>query len=92
MALSNPVILATVVAGGQTDLFGKLLREVAMIVEAHIVSDLGNGGIRLAQCLARGMEAVNFRIVLQIMLYWVLTVPAAAITSMLLFWIIRLFY
>ena len=42
--------------------------------------------------LARGMEAVNFRIVLQIMLYWVLTVPAAAITSMLLFWIIRLFY
>jgi PiT family inorganic phosphate transporter len=42
--------------------------------------------------VARGMEAVNFRIVLQIMLYWVLTVPAAAITSMLLFWIIRLFY
>jgi PiT family inorganic phosphate transporter len=42
--------------------------------------------------LARGMEAVNFRIVLQIMLYWVLTVPAAAITSMLIFWIIRLFY
>lgn len=42
--------------------------------------------------LARGMEAVNFRIVLQIMLYWVLTVPAAAITSMLLFWLIRLFF
>lgn len=42
--------------------------------------------------LARGMEAVNFRIVLQIMLYWVLTVPAAAITSMLIFWMIRLFY
>lgn len=42
--------------------------------------------------LARGMEAVNFRIVLHIMLYWVLTVPASAITSMLLFWIIRLFY
>jgi inorganic phosphate transporter, PiT family len=42
--------------------------------------------------LARGMEAVNFRIVLHIMLYWVLTVPAAAITSMLLFWIIRLCY
>jgi PiT family inorganic phosphate transporter len=42
--------------------------------------------------VARGMEAVNFRIVLLIMLYWVLTVPAAAVTSMLLFWIIRLFY
>jgi PiT family inorganic phosphate transporter len=42
--------------------------------------------------LARGMEAVNFRIVLQIVLYWVLTVPAAAITSMLIFWMIRLFY
>jgi PiT family inorganic phosphate transporter len=38
--------------------------------------------------LARGMEAVNFRVVLQIMLYWVLTVPAAAITSMFLFWVL----
>ncbi len=42
--------------------------------------------------LARGMEAVNFRIVLQIMLYWVLTVPASALTSMLLFWIIQMIY
>jgi PiT family inorganic phosphate transporter len=42
--------------------------------------------------LARGMEAVNFRIVLQIMLYWVLTVPAAALTSMVLFWIIGSIY
>jgi len=40
---------------------------------------------------ARGMEAVNFRIVWQIMLYWILTVPAAALTSMLLFWLIRMF-
>ncbi|MCP4746222.1 MAG: inorganic phosphate transporter [Desulfobacteraceae bacterium] len=39
--------------------------------------------------LARGMEAVNFRIILQIMLYWVLTVPAAAITSMVLFLLIK---
>ncbi len=39
--------------------------------------------------VARGMEAVNFRIVLQIMLYWILTVPAAAATSMLLFLILR---
>jgi PiT family inorganic phosphate transporter len=35
--------------------------------------------------LARGFEAVNFRIILQIMLYWVLTVPASALTSMVLF-------
>lgn len=42
--------------------------------------------------LARGMEAVNFRIILQIMIYWVLTVPAAAFTSMILFWVIGLIY
>jgi PiT family inorganic phosphate transporter len=42
--------------------------------------------------LARGLEAVNFRIIFQIMIYWVLTVPAAAITSMILFKIIRIFY
>jgi inorganic phosphate transporter, PiT family len=41
--------------------------------------------------LARGIEAVNFRIVLQIMIYWILTVPAAAVTSMLLFLVLRLF-
>jgi len=35
--------------------------------------------------LARGMEAVNFRIIFQIMLYWVLTVPASAITSIVIF-------
>ncbi len=41
--------------------------------------------------LARGIEAVNFRIVLQIMLYWFITVPTATITSMviykILYWI-----
>ncbi len=42
--------------------------------------------------LARGLEAVNFRIIFQIMIYWVLTVPAAAVTSMLIFKIIELFY
>ncbi len=39
--------------------------------------------------LARGIEAVNFRIVLQIMAYWILTVPAASVTSMILFWVLR---
>jgi len=49
------------------------------------------GGV-LGVGLARGIEAVNFRIIFQIMIYWVLTVPAAAVTSMVLFKIIRLFY
>ncbi len=29
--------------------------------------------------LARGLEALNFRIIFQIMIYWVLTVPATAL-------------
>jgi PiT family inorganic phosphate transporter len=41
--------------------------------------------------LARGIEAVNFRIIFQIMLYWILTVPASAITSIILFKILQLF-
>jgi inorganic phosphate transporter, PiT family len=44
------------------------------------------GGV-LGVGLAGGLEAVNFRVVFQIMLYWVLTVPAAAVTSMVLYWI-----
>jgi PiT family inorganic phosphate transporter len=46
------------------------------------------GGV-LGVGLARGLEAVNFRIIFQIMIYWVLTVPAAAITSMVLFIILQ---
>jgi len=44
------------------------------------------GGV-LGVGMARGLEAVNFRIVLQIMVYWILTVPVSAGTSMLLYWI-----
>jgi len=40
--------------------------------------------------LARGIEAVNFRIIFQIMVYWVLTVPAAAITSIVIFHLLNL--
>jgi PiT family inorganic phosphate transporter len=40
--------------------------------------------------IARGIEAVNFSIVFKIMIYWVLTVPAAAITSMIIFKILQL--
>lgn len=42
--------------------------------------------------LAKGIDAVNFRIIFQIMIYWVLTVPASAITSMIVYKIIRIFY
>jgi PiT family inorganic phosphate transporter len=47
------------------------------------------GGV-LGVGLAGGIEAVNFGIVFQIMLYWVLTVPAAAVTSMVIFKILHL--
>ncbi len=46
------------------------------------------GGV-LGVGIARGIEAVNFRILLKIVLYWILTVPAAALTSMALFTIFR---
>ena len=46
------------------------------------------GGV-LGVGLARGIEAVNFSIVFKIMLYWVLTVPAAAVTSMAIFKILQ---
>jgi PiT family inorganic phosphate transporter len=42
------------------------------------------GGV-LGVGLARGMEAINFGIVYKIMVYWILTVPAAALTSMAIF-------
>jgi PiT family inorganic phosphate transporter len=48
------------------------------------------GGV-LGIGLARGVEAVNFSIVFKIMLYWVLTVPAAAVTSMIIFKILQFF-
>ena len=48
------------------------------------------GGV-LGVGLARGIEAVNFGIIYKIMLYWVLTVPAAAVTSMVIFKILQFF-
>jgi len=40
--------------------------------------------------LARGIEAVNFGIVFKIMVYWVLTVPVAALTSMAIFKLLQI--
>jgi len=48
------------------------------------------GGV-LGVGLARGIEAVNFGIIYKIILYWVLTVPAAAVTSMAIFKILQFF-
>jgi PiT family inorganic phosphate transporter len=42
--------------------------------------------------LARGLEAVNFRIIFQIVIYWILTVPAAAVTSMIIYKLIDAVY
>ncbi|KPJ77761.1 MAG: phosphate permease [Deltaproteobacteria bacterium SG8_13] len=42
--------------------------------------------------LARGLEAVNFRIIFQIVIYWILTLPAAAVTSMIIFKLIQALY
>jgi len=47
------------------------------------------GGV-LGVGLARGIEAVNFRIIFQIMVYWVLTVPASALTCIVIFKILQL--
>jgi PiT family inorganic phosphate transporter len=49
------------------------------------------GGV-LGVGFARGMEAVNFGIVFKIMVYWVLTVPAAAVTSMFIFKILQFIF
>jgi PiT family inorganic phosphate transporter len=49
------------------------------------------GGV-LGVGLARGIEAVNFGIVYKIMVYWILTVPAAALTSMVIFKMLHLIF
>jgi PiT family inorganic phosphate transporter len=49
------------------------------------------GGV-LGVGMARGIEAVNFTVVVQIMIYWVLTVPAAALTSMVIFKLLELLF
>ncbi len=49
------------------------------------------GGV-LGVGFARGIEAVNFGIVYKIMVYWILTVPAAALTSMVIFKMLHLIF
>lgn len=47
------------------------------------------GGV-LGVGFAGGIEAVNVNVVFRIILYWILTVPAAAVTSMVLFKLLEL--
>ena len=47
-------------------------------------------GVWVPRERARGIEAVNFRILYKIVLYWILTVPAAALTSMIVFKLLEL--
>jgi len=42
--------------------------------------------------LAGGFEAVDFRIIFRIMLYWVITLPVAAATSIVIYLILRIFF
>ena len=42
--------------------------------------------------VARGIEAVNFRILLHIVIYWILTLPAAALTSMAAYKVLTLIF
>lgn len=69
---------------------GRLLRWAATVLLASKLglpvstSHAAVGGV-MGVGLARGMETVNFSIVFKIMLYWILTVPVAAITSMIVF-------
>ncbi len=49
------------------------------------------GGV-LGVGLARGLEAVNLGIIFRIILYWVLTVPAAALTSMGIYKILEMLF
>jgi PiT family inorganic phosphate transporter len=42
--------------------------------------------------LAGGIEAVNFGIVFKIVLYWILTVPIAAATSMIIFKVLQMIF
>lgn len=42
--------------------------------------------------LAKGIEAVNFRVVFQIMLYWFITLPVSALTCVVIYYILRFMF
>ncbi len=77
--------LSALLAAASTVLLASKLGLPVSTTHAAVGGVLGVG-------LAGGIEAVNFAIVIQIMLYWILTVPTAAITSMVIFKILQLFF
>jgi len=82
--LTNARGFAVEFAAATTVMFASKLGLPVSTTHAAVGGVLGVG-------MARGIEAVNFRIVYKIMLYWILTVPAAAVTSMIIFKILQLF-
>jgi len=42
--------------------------------------------------LARGMAAVDFRVVFKICLYWIITLPVSVLSSMVIFKILEAVY
>ena len=81
-ALSNTRGFAVEFAAATTVLVASKMGLPVSTTHAAVGGVLGVG-------LAGGIEAVNFAIVYKIMLYWVLTVPAAAVTSMVIFKILQ---
>ena len=82
-ALSNTRGFAVEFAAATTVLVASKMGLPVSTTHAAVGGVLGVG-------LARGVEAVNFGIVYRIMLYWILTVPAAALTSMIIFKILQI--
>lgn len=79
--LNNTRGFAVVFSSATTVLLASKLGLPVSTTHASVGSVIGVG-------LGGGIAAVNFSIVCKIMIYWVLTVPAAAITSMIFYKII----
>jgi PiT family inorganic phosphate transporter len=72
-------------AAASTVLFASKLGMPVSTTHAAVGGVLGVG-------LAGGLEAVDFRVIFKIMLYWVITVPIAALSSMVIYLILRIFF
>lgn len=79
--LNNTRGFAVVFSSATTVLLASKLGLPVSTTHASVGSVIGVG-------LSGGIAAVNFSVVFKIMIYWVLTVPAAAITSMIFYKII----